>query len=40
MSEWAWVALGYATTGGALAGYVAVMLGRAAAIRRRGGDTP
>ena len=35
MSEWAWVILGYATTAGALAGYLTVLARRAAALRRR-----
>jgi hypothetical protein len=35
MSEWAWVILGYATTAMALAGYVSLLVRRAAALRRR-----
>ena len=35
MAEWGWVILGYATTGTALAGYVAVLARRTVALRRR-----
>jgi CcmD family protein len=39
VSDWAWVALGYATTGTAVAGYVVVLLRRQASLRRRTGTT-
>lgn len=35
MSEWAWVALGYVTTAVGVSGYVAMLLARAARLRRR-----
>jgi len=38
MSEWAWVALGYGTTGVAVAGYLITLLRGAAAVRRRAKD--
>ncbi|WP_344253418.1 hypothetical protein [Pseudonocardia hydrocarbonoxydans] len=34
MSEWAWVALGYATAGSALTAYLVVLVRRSAALRR------
>lgn len=34
MSEWAWVALGYVTTGVGLAGYVVVLVRQARAVQR------
>lgn len=40
MSEWAWVMLGYATTGTALSSYVAVLLRRRAALARRRAEEP
>ncbi|WP_281424738.1 hypothetical protein [Pseudonocardia nigra] len=35
MSEWAWVALGYAAAGVGISGYLVMLLGRAAGLRRR-----
>lgn len=35
MSEWAWVALGYATTGVGITSYVVALLRRSAVLRRR-----
>jgi hypothetical protein len=35
MSEWAWVIVGYATTGTALAGYFTLLVRRTTALRRR-----
>lgn len=35
MSEWAWVILGYATTGVAVTGYLLILARRSAALRRR-----
>lgn len=37
MSEWAWVILGYGTTGVAVTGYLLVLARRSAALRRRAG---
>jgi hypothetical protein len=39
MSEWAWVIVGYATTGIGLAGYVTGLVRRARALQRRTGET-
>ena len=35
MSEWAWVALGYATTLVAVSGHLTVLMRRRTALRRR-----
>jgi hypothetical protein len=39
MSEWAWVLMGYTTTGVAVGGYVLLLLRRATSVRRRKGDS-
>lgn len=38
MSEWAWVALGFGITYGAMAGYLFSLRHRTAAVRRRLGQ--
>ena len=40
MSEWAWVILGYATTGAAMSAYVVALLRRKAALARRRAEEP
>lgn len=40
MSEWAWVALGFGITYGAMGGYLLALRRRAAAVRRSLGRLP